>query len=102
MKKTGKAKVVGNVRLYLRSGLKAQYIDMVLPDSTSGWKSEWFYIGNQKLKLPKRTGHGPVKVSEWDMQLTSREEEEISNLITDLETLKSAGLTGGAVAISFS
>ena len=36
------------------------------------------------------------------MQLTSCEEEEISSLLTDVETIKSAGLTGGSVAISFS
>ena len=46
VKKTGKAKVIGNVGFYLRPGLKAQYIDMELPDNTAGWRSEWFYVKN--------------------------------------------------------
>ena len=75
---------------------------MELPDNTSGWKAEWFHIENQKLELPMCTGHGPAKVSEWDMQLTSREVEDLEGLLTDLKTLKLAGLTGGAVVISFS
>ena len=69
---------------------------MELPDNISKWKSEWFYIGNQKPKLPQRTGHGPVKVPEWDLQVTSRGQEEINILLTNLEGLKSAGLTGDA------
>ena len=36
VKKTGKAKVVGNVGFYLRPGLKVQYIDMELPDNSGG------------------------------------------------------------------
>lgn len=67
VKKTGKAKVLGNVGFYLRPGLKSSYIDMELLDNTTGWKSDWFYIGNQKPELPKHTGFGPTKVPEWDM-----------------------------------
>jgi hypothetical protein len=40
-KQTG---VVGLVMFYLRSGLKAEWIDMDLPDNTTGWRSGWFYI----------------------------------------------------------
>jgi hypothetical protein len=40
---------------------------MELLDSNSGWKVNWFYIANQKLALPKRTGHKPVKFLEWDL-----------------------------------
>lgn len=93
MKKTGKAKVVGVVGFYLRSGLKAQYINMKLTDNTDGWRSDWFYVANQKPELPKCTSFGPVKVSEWEMQLTSLKEEELNILLTDLSNLKEAGLT---------
>ena len=86
----------------MRPGRKGEYIEMELPDSNKEWRSEWFYIGNQEPGLPPRTGHGPKKVTEWDQQLTSREEEEISDLLADLTTLKEAGLMGGAVVINFS
>jgi hypothetical protein len=35
---------VGAVMFTLRSGLKAEWIDTDLPDNTSRWRSEWFYI----------------------------------------------------------
>jgi hypothetical protein len=31
----------------LRSGRKAELIDTDLPDNTTGWRSEWFYIADQ-------------------------------------------------------
>jgi hypothetical protein len=36
----------GAVMFNLRSGLKAEWIDIDLPDSTTGWRSEWFYIAD--------------------------------------------------------
>jgi diphthamide synthase (EF-2-diphthine--ammonia ligase) len=42
-----------------------------------------------------------VPFPEWTNQLTSRETEELRPLLEDLERLKTEGLTGGAVAISF-
>jgi hypothetical protein len=50
----------------LRLGLKAEWIDTDLPDNTAGWRSEWFYIADQIPGLPRRTGHKPVKISEWN------------------------------------
>ena len=43
-----------------------------------------------------------MRVPKWDMQPTSREQEQVDLLLTDLKKLKDEGLTGGAVAISFS
>jgi hypothetical protein len=37
----------------LRSGLKTEWIDTDLPDSTVGWRSDWFYITDQKPALLK-------------------------------------------------
>jgi hypothetical protein len=51
----------------LRSGLKAEWIDTDLPDNTAGWRSKWFYIADKIPGLPQRTGHEPVKMSEWDL-----------------------------------
>jgi hypothetical protein len=42
---------------YLRSGLKIEWIDNDLPDNTSGWRSEWFYIVDQLSGLPRHTSH---------------------------------------------
>jgi hypothetical protein len=50
----------------LRLGLKAEWIDTDLPDNTAGWRSEWLYIADQIPGLPRRTGHKPVKISEWN------------------------------------
>jgi hypothetical protein len=48
---------VGVVMFYLRSGLKIEWIDNDLPDNTSGWRSEWFYIVDQLSGLPRHTSH---------------------------------------------
>jgi hypothetical protein len=77
-KRTG---VVGSVMFCLRSGLKAEWIDMDLPNNTTRWRSEWFYIADQKSALPKRIGHKPEKIPEWDLALTSREIEDVKELL---------------------
>jgi hypothetical protein len=55
---------VGTVMFCLRSGLKTEWIDNDLPDNNSGWRSEWFYIVDQLLGLPRRSGHKLVNISE--------------------------------------
>jgi hypothetical protein len=30
----------------MRPGLKVEWIDTDLPDNTTGWRSEWFYIAD--------------------------------------------------------
>jgi hypothetical protein len=47
----------------LRPGLKAEWIDTDLPDNTTGWRSEWFYIAHQIPSLPHCTGHKAAKIS---------------------------------------
>jgi hypothetical protein len=77
-KNTGKRSgPVGAVMFNLRSGLKAEWIDTNLPDNTAGWRSECFYIADQILGLPRRTGHKPVKISEWDLGLSTRKLEDL-------------------------
>jgi hypothetical protein len=78
VKSTGKRSgPVGAVMFNLRSGLKAEWIDTDLPDNTSGWRSEWFYIADQLPRLPRRTSHKPVKINEWDLGLSSRDPGDI-------------------------
>jgi hypothetical protein len=60
---------VGAVMFNLRSVLKAEWIDIDLPDNTTGWRSEWFYIADQIPGLLWRTSHKPAKISEWDLGL---------------------------------
>jgi hypothetical protein len=101
LKKMGKSGVVGSVDFMLRWYMKPEYVDLVLPDNTTGWKQEWFYLDNPAPELPGRMGRAPVPYPKWTNQLVSREMGELHPLLDDLEKLKAEGLTGGAVAISF-
>jgi hypothetical protein len=57
VKSTGKRTgPVRAVMFTLRSGLKAEWIETDLPDNTTGWRLEWFYIAVQLPGLPHRTG----------------------------------------------
>jgi hypothetical protein len=85
----------------LRLGLKAEWIDTDLPDNTAGWGSEWFYIADQIPGLSRRTGHKPVKISEWDLGLSTRELKDLKGVLELVKDMKNQGLTGAAVARSF-
>jgi hypothetical protein len=86
----------------LRQYMQPIYIDLVLPDNTTGSKHGWFYLNNLKTMLPTSSGYAPVPRPEWSNQLTSREIDTLNPLLEDLERLKTEGLTVSAVAISFS
>jgi hypothetical protein len=86
----------------LRSGLKTEWIDSDLHDNTIGWRSEWFYIVDQLPGLPPRTGNKPVKISEWDLGLSSRDTEDLKGVLELVRDLKKrGGVTGAAVTRSF-
>jgi hypothetical protein len=72
----------------LRLGLKAEWIENDLPDNTTGWRSEWFYIADQIRGLPQRTGHKPVNISEWDLELSTRELEELKGVLELVSDMK--------------
>jgi hypothetical protein len=90
--------LVGAVMFNLRPGLKAEWIDTDLPDNTAGWRLEWFYIGDQLPGLPRRTGHKPVKMNEWDLGLSSRDLAELKPVLELVSELKRQGVTGEVVA----
>jgi hypothetical protein len=78
VKSTGKRSgPVGAVMFSLRMVLKAEWIDTDLPDNTARWRSEWFYIVDQLPGLARRTGHKPVKISEWDLGQSSHDLEDL-------------------------
>jgi hypothetical protein len=85
----------------LRPGLKAEWIDTNLPDNTAGWRSEWFYITDQTPGLPRRTGHKPAKISEWDLGLPTRDLEDLKGVLELVSDTKKRGVTRVAVARSF-
>jgi hypothetical protein len=85
----------------LRSGLKSKWIDTDFPDKTTGWRSEWFYIADQLPALPRRSGHKPAKIFEWNLGLSSHEAEDIKEVLELVKDLKNSGVTGGSVARSF-
>jgi hypothetical protein len=102
VKNTGKRSgLVGVVIFCLRSGLKSEWIDTDLPDNNAGWRSEWFYIAGQLPGLPRHFGHKPVKISEWDLGLSSREADDLKKVLELVKDLKNQGVTGGSVARSF-
>jgi hypothetical protein len=84
-----------------RSGLKAEWLDTDLPDNTAGWRSEWFYIADQLPGLPRRTGHKPVKINEWDLGLSSRDLKEVEGVLDLVSDMKKRRVTEAAVARSF-
>jgi hypothetical protein len=102
IKSTGKrSRPVGVVMFCLRSGLKSEWIDTDLPDNTVGWRSEWSYIADQLPALRRCSGHKPVKISEWDLGLFSREADDHKEVLELVKDLKDRGVTGGSVARSF-
>jgi hypothetical protein len=101
LKKTGNTGVVGSVGFMLRRNMKSEYVDLALPDNTTGWKQGWFYLDNPASALQTRTGRAPVPYPEWTSQLASQDTEELQPMLDDLEQLKVEGLTDGMMAISF-
>jgi hypothetical protein len=85
LKKTGKGVVVSSVSFILRRNMKPVYIDLMLPDNTTGWKQGWFYLDNPAPVLKEWTGRVPVLYPEWTNQLASRDIEEMQPLLDDLE-----------------
>jgi hypothetical protein len=92
---------VGAVMFVLRPGLKAEWINTDLPDNTAGWRSEWFYIADQIPGLLWRTGHKLVKISEWDLGLSTRKLEDLKGVLELVSNMKNQGVTGAEVARSF-
>jgi hypothetical protein len=102
VKSTGKRSgPVGAVMFNLRSGLKVEWIDTDLPDNTAGWRSKWYYIADQIPGLPRRTGHRPVKISEWDLGLPTRDLKDLKGVLELVSDMKKRGVMGAAVARSF-
>jgi hypothetical protein len=102
VKSTGKRSApVGDMMFVLRSGLKAEWIDTDLLDNTTGWRSEWFYIADQVLGLPRRTGHKLLKISEWDLGLPSCDLEDLKGVLELVSDMKKRGVTGVVVARLF-
>jgi hypothetical protein len=69
--------VVRSVGFMLRRNMKSEYIDLALPDNTTGFKQQWSYLDNPAPVLPTRTGWVPVPYLEWTNQLASRDTEEL-------------------------
>jgi hypothetical protein len=102
VKSTSKrASPVRAMMFYLRSSLKSEWIDTDLPNNTIGWRYEWFYITDRLPTLPEHTGHKPMKIPEWDLGLSSRDVDDIKEVLALVEDLNKRGVTGGLVARLF-
>jgi hypothetical protein len=53
------------------------------------------YIVDHLLGLPRRSGHKPVKISKWDLGLSSRDTEDLKEILELVKDLKSRGGDGG-------
>jgi hypothetical protein len=62
---------------------------------------EWFYIAEQIPGLPRRTGHKPAKISEWDLGLPAHDLKDLKGVLELVSDMKERGVTGAAVARSF-
>jgi hypothetical protein len=51
-------------------------------------EAEWFYIADQLPALPRRSGHNLVKISEWDLGLSSHEADDIKEVLELVMDLK--------------
>jgi hypothetical protein len=51
--------------------MKPEYIDLELPDNTTGWKQGWFYLDKPAPTLKGRTGRIPVVGPAWTNQLAT-------------------------------
>jgi hypothetical protein len=89
------------IQLLIVNNIKAEWIDTDLPDNTTVWRLEWFYIADQIPGLPRRTGHKLVKISEWDLGLSTRELGDLKGVLELVSNMKSRGVTGTAVERSF-
>jgi hypothetical protein len=69
----------------------SSWVDSDLPDNNSGWRSEWFYIVDLLSGLPRRSGHRPVKIFEWDLGLSSRDTEDLKEILELVRDLKNLG-----------
>jgi hypothetical protein len=79
---------VGAVMSCLRSGLNSKWIDVDLPDNNTRWRSKWFYIVDQLPGLPRRSGHKHVKISEWDLGLSSHEADDLKEVLELVKPVK--------------
>jgi hypothetical protein len=69
--------------------------------TSPSWRLEWFYIADQIPGLPRRTGHRPSNISEWDLGFSTRELEDLMGILELVSNIKGQGVTGAAVAGSF-
>jgi hypothetical protein len=56
---------------------------------------------DQQPGLPCRSGHKPLKISEWDLGLSSRDTKDLKEILELVRDLKKRGVTGASVARSF-
>jgi hypothetical protein len=72
LKKTGKSNVVGSIGFMLRRYMKPEYIDLVLPDNTTGWKQGWFYLDNLTSTVPSRSRSGQTSSPRGRLRIYAR------------------------------
>jgi hypothetical protein len=98
---TKKLSVVGGAGIQLRQQAGERYLSYKFPSNLPGWKNHWFYIENHGPQLPGKTNRPPVVRPEWNRELTRGDLDQVEELLTIIEALKTTGVTGASVMFSF-
>jgi len=88
---------VGGAGFQLRQDAKDIYLEYDMFSSNSGWKEQWWYVGDYEPKLPEWTGVAPVDFPEWKSLPTIAENVQIPELLSRIARLKQEGVTGASV-----
>ncbi|RLN09993.1 hypothetical protein C2845_PM11G17540 [Panicum miliaceum] len=94
---TGDWERIGGCGIQFKQGKGKEYIYYSLPTNHSGWRSLWFYIGNNAPALPERTPGKAVWRPEWNEKLNPNQMLQVTKLLELIKEHKDAGVTGACV-----
>jgi hypothetical protein len=93
--------VAGGVGIQLRQQAGDKYLAYKFPSNILGWKNHWFYIENHAPQLPEKSNNPPVVRSEWNIELSRGDMDQVEELLETIEAHKLMGVTGASVMFSF-
>jgi hypothetical protein len=93
--------VVGGAGIQLRQQAGDKYLTYKFPSNLPGWKNHWFYIENHAPHLPTKSNRPPVVRSEWNLEPSGGEMDQVKELLDVIEAQKKEGVTGASVMFAF-
>ena len=92
--------VVGGAGIQLRQKTRKEYLEYKLPSNVD-WRDHWFYIENHAPPLPEQVGRKPIFRKEWNLEVSSDDLYQVTDLVKSIAALKEIGVTGASVMYSF-